>query len=46
MSGEAEDEPQPAVAPPAAAGGRFGASIRKSGYLQKWLLLGTTIGFI
>jgi CIC family chloride channel protein len=45
-SGEAEDEPQPAVAPPAAAGGRFGASIRKSGYLQKWLLLGTTIGVI
>jgi chloride channel protein, CIC family len=45
-SGEAEDEPRPAVAPPAAAGGRFGASIRKSGYLQKWLLLGTTIGVI
>jgi len=45
-SGEAEDEPRPAAAPPAAAGGRFGASIRKSGYLQKWLLLGTTIGAI
>nr|WP_055404644.1 MULTISPECIES: chloride channel protein [unclassified Mycobacterium] len=28
------------------AGGRFGASIRKSGYLQKWLLLGVTIGFV
>jgi CIC family chloride channel protein len=41
-----EDEPQPAVAPAAAAGGRFGASIRKSGYLQKWLLLGLTIGII
>jgi CIC family chloride channel protein len=43
---ESEDEPQPAVAPPAAAGGRFGASIRKSGYLQKWLLLGITIGLV
>ncbi|WP_085080615.1 chloride channel protein [Mycobacterium palustre] len=34
------------VAPVAAAGGRFGASIRKSGYLQKWLLLGVTIGAV
>jgi CIC family chloride channel protein len=34
------------VAPAAAAGGRFGASIRRSGYLQKWLLLGVTIGFV
>jgi CIC family chloride channel protein len=34
------------VAPAPAAGGRFGASIRKSGYLQKWLLLGITIGFV
>jgi chloride channel protein, CIC family len=34
------------VAPARAAGGRFGASIRKSGYLQKWLLLGVTIGVI
>jgi chloride channel protein, CIC family len=41
-----EDEPQPAVAPAAAAGGRFGTAIRKSGYLPKWLLLGTTIGVI
>jgi chloride channel protein, CIC family len=41
-----EDGPQPAVAPPAAAGGRFGASIRKSGYLRKWLLLGITIGVV
>jgi chloride channel protein, CIC family len=40
------DEPQPAVAPDTAAGGRFGASIRQSGYLQKWLLLGPTIGII
>jgi chloride channel protein, CIC family len=41
-----EDEPQPAVAPATAAGGRFGASIRTSGYLRKWFLLGTTIGVI
>jgi CIC family chloride channel protein len=34
------------VAPDTAAGGRFGASIRQSGYLQKWLLLGLTIGII
>jgi CIC family chloride channel protein len=34
------------VAPDSAAGGRFGASIRQSGYLQKWLLLGLTIGII
>ena len=40
------DEPQPAAAPPAAAGGRFGASIRKSGYLRKWFLLGITIGVV
>ena len=46
VSEPTEDEPQPAVAPPAAAGGHFGASIRASGYLQKWLLLGVTIGFI
>ncbi|WP_221046289.1 chloride channel protein [Mycobacterium senriense] len=37
---------QPAEAPAAAAGGRFGSSIRNSGYLQKWLLLGITIGFV
>jgi chloride channel protein, CIC family len=41
-----EDEPQSAVAPAAAAGGRFGASIRNSGYLRKWLLLGITIGVV
>jgi chloride channel protein, CIC family len=41
-----EDEPQPAVTKPAAAGGRFGAAIRKSGYLRKWFLLGITIGVI
>lgn len=45
-----EDQPQPALsanfASPAAAGGRFGASIRNSGYLRKWLLLGITIGVI
>jgi CIC family chloride channel protein len=33
------------VAPPA-AGGRFGASIRQSGYLPKRLLLGIVIGVI
>ena len=46
MNKETEDEPRPAVAAPAAAGGRFGASIRNSGYLRKWLLLGITIGVI
>jgi chloride channel protein, CIC family len=43
---EMEGELQPAVAPPAAAGGRFGASIRTSGYLRKWFLLGITIGVV
>ncbi len=46
MSEAKDDEPQPAMASAPAAGGRFGASIRKSGYLQKWLLLGITIGVI
>ena len=46
MSEPTKDEPQTGVAPAAAAGGRFGASIRESGYLQKWLLLGVTIGII
>jgi CIC family chloride channel protein len=46
VSEPADDEPHPAEAPARAAGGRFGASIRKSGYLQKWLLLGVTIGVI
>ncbi len=46
------DEAQPGeppalpVAPPAAAGGRFGSTIRTSGYLQKWFLLGSTIGLV
>jgi CIC family chloride channel protein len=40
------DEPEPKEAPPEAAGGRFGASIRNAGYLPKWLLLGVTIGVI
>ncbi|GAA4532591.1 chloride channel protein [Mycobacterium paraffinicum] len=49
MTEQTADEPRPAVAPPGSvsgAGGRFGASIRKSGYLQKWLLLGVTIGIV
>jgi CIC family chloride channel protein len=46
MTESTEDDPQPHVAPVRTAGGRFGASIRKSGYLQKWLLLGVTIGVI
>ncbi|OBI11730.1 chloride channel protein [Mycobacterium sp. E2327] len=48
MPGEesTDEESQPAEAPARAAGGRFGASIRKSGYVQKWLLLGVTIGVI
>jgi chloride channel protein, CIC family len=46
VTGPTGDEPQPALAPAAAAGGRFGASIRKSGYLRKWFLLGITIGAI
>ncbi|OBK14213.1 chloride channel protein [Mycobacterium asiaticum] len=33
-------------APPEAAGGRFGASLRNSSYLPKWLALGVTIGVI
>jgi CIC family chloride channel protein len=39
-------EEEPGVAPAAAAGGRFGASIRNSDYLRKWFLLGITIGVI
>ncbi len=46
MSRSTDGEPQPPVAPASAAGGRFGATIRKSGYLQKWLLLGVTIGVV
>ena len=41
-----EDEPLPAAAPAAAAGGRFGAAIRNASYLRKWFLLGLTIGVI
>ena len=44
---EQDSEPLlPAPAPDAAAGGRFGAKIRNSGYLPKWLLLEVTIGVI
>jgi chloride channel protein, CIC family len=46
VSEPGDDEPQPAIAPAEAAGGRFGATIRTSGYLQKWLLLGVTIGVV
>jgi CIC family chloride channel protein len=45
MTDLSEDEPQPAVAPAASAGGRFGASMN-SGYLRKWFLLGITIGVV
>ncbi len=41
-----EDESQPAVAPAAAAGGRFGTSIRSASYLRKWFPLGIAIGVI
>ncbi|KZS59006.1 chloride channel protein [Mycobacterium ostraviense] len=46
MNDPTPDDPEPREAPPAAAGGRFGASIRSAGYLRKWLLLGITIGVI
>ncbi|UXA07385.1 chloride channel protein [Mycobacterium sp. SMC-2] len=49
MTEQTDGEPQPTEVPVASApgaGGRFGASIRKSGYLQKWLLLGVTIGVV
>jgi chloride channel protein, CIC family len=46
VSEETQDRPQPPAAPPAAAGGHFGASIRKSGYLPKWFVLGITIGAV
>ncbi|WP_421842930.1 chloride channel protein [Mycobacterium sp.] len=46
MTSPTPDDAQRAVASPAAAGGRFGASIRQAGYLRKWLLLGITIGAI
>jgi chloride channel protein, CIC family len=41
-----DDAADPTAAPATAAGGRFGATIQRSGYLQKWLLLGVTIGVI
>ncbi|KKC03984.1 chloride channel protein [Mycobacterium nebraskense] len=49
MTDQTDDEPQPTETPAASApsaGGRFGARIRKSGYLQRWLLLGVTIGLV
>ncbi|OBG74907.1 chloride channel protein [Mycobacterium sp. E2462] len=46
MSEPADDQAHPSFAPAPAAGGRFGARIRQSGYLQKWLVLGTAIGVI
>ncbi len=46
MKEQPEHEPAARVAPAAAAGGRFGASIRSAGYLRKWFLLGTTVGVI
>ncbi|WP_084187885.1 chloride channel protein [Mycobacterium paraffinicum] len=49
MSDQTDGEPERPEAPvasPRGAGGRFGASIRKSGYLQKWLLLGVMIGVV
>jgi CIC family chloride channel protein len=42
----AEDKAHPSFASTPAAGGRFGARIRASGYLQKWLVLGVTIGVV
>ncbi|AGZ51610.1 chloride channel protein [Mycobacterium kansasii] len=46
MNDPTPDALEPREAPLAAAGGRFGASIRSAGYLRKWLLLGVTIGVI
>ncbi|KLO32201.1 chloride channel protein [Mycobacterium haemophilum] len=46
MSEASQDEPQPTASRRAATGGRFGASIRNSGYLRKWFLLGAAIGVI
>ena len=40
------DEPAPPDVAPAAARGRFGASLRNSGYLRKWFPLGIAIGVI
>jgi CIC family chloride channel protein len=46
VSEPAEDKPHPSFASASGAGGRFGAAIRQSGYLQKWLVLGVVIGVI
>jgi CIC family chloride channel protein len=46
VSEPAEDKVHPSFASTPAAGGRFGARIRASGYLQKWLVLGVTIGVV
>ena len=46
MSEPKEDRAHPSFASAPAAGGRFGARIRASGYLQKWLVLGVTIGIV
>lgn len=46
MNDRTPESPEPQKVPPAAAGGRFGASIRNAGYLRKWLALGITIGVI
>ncbi|QUR65898.1 chloride channel protein [Mycobacterium spongiae] len=46
MKDRPRQDPQPTAAPPDAAGGRFGATLRNAGYLRKWLLLGITIGVI
>jgi chloride channel protein, CIC family len=46
VSEQGEDKAHPSFASTPAAGGRFGARIRASGYLQKWLVLGVTIGTV
>ncbi|OBA61318.1 chloride channel protein [Mycobacterium sp. 1100029.7] len=46
MSEPVEDKAHPSFASTPAAGGRFGARIRASGYLQKWLVLGAIIGVV
>ena len=46
LSEPTEDKAHPSFASAPTAGGRFGARIRASGYLQKWLVLGVTIGVV
>lgn len=46
MTESPDDKAHPSFASTPAAGGRFGARIRQSGYLQKWLVLGVVIGVI